>query len=258
MFWLKITGLVTRKKTAATRPDVLLKNTRFCWSKREAGLFICSHSKLLSVGTRLLTDKIKPCFQIDPVVADTCTETCLTHEWKHASLPAPTSPSRLYQSIFRLGFLLRLHRSIRAGPTCGEAIHPLFSCLLLLLRHLRLSPSASLSVFCQHLQGRSRPRRVSSFSSSLSLCGFGIFIRVPFFLFPSPPQRSHLSTCGDAALLFLLQFFHLQSFFCLTFLALYRYSASIFICHSPHFPFWRRKLKPEKKGLGRSKAASEM
>lgn len=256
MFWLKITGLVTRKKTAATRPDVLLKNTRFCWSKREAGLFICSHSKLLSVGTRLLTDKIKPCFQIDPVVADTCTETCLTHEWKHASLPAPTSPSRLYQSIFRLGFLLRLHRSIRAGPTCREAIHPLFSCLLLLLRHLRLSPSASLSVFCQHLQGRSRPRRVSSFSSSLSLCGFGIFIRVPFFFVP--PPRSHLSTCGDAALLFLLQFFHLQSFFCLTFLALYRYSASIFICHSPHFPFWRRKLKPEKKGLGRSKAASEM
>lgn len=125
--------------------------------------------------------------QIDPVVADTCTETCLTHEWKHASLPAPTSPSRLYQSIFRLGFLLRLHRSIRAGPTCGEAIHPLFSCILLLLRHLRLSPSASLSVFCQHLQGRSRPRRVSSFSSSLSLCGFGIFIRVPFFFVPLPP-----------------------------------------------------------------------
>lgn len=76
------------------------------------------------------------------------------------------------KSIFRLCFLLRLRRSIRAGPTCREAIHPLFcfSCS---------PPHVSATLFSVNI------RRGICPSPPLPSC-----LSSPAYLLPSFPDQS--------------------------------------------------------------------
>ena len=136
-----------------------------------------------------------------------------TRKWKHASLPSCSHISLSPLSIYFSPRLSPSPPSLNPSRSHLQGSHPSF--VLLPPPPPPPSPphvSVCISVcFLSTSAGeKSSPARLILLVFSAALW-FGIFIHVPSF-FP-PPPRSHLSTCGDAALLFLLHFFHLQSFF---------------------------------------------